>query len=114
VIRFTFPVFLLLAVTSLHAEPVRHPLDALTAQEYWSVFETMKASGKFDSTSRYAGINLHEPPKAEVPSRSGAVNGSAMCIDNSDIKCFGDGCNRMILFRELPRKIKPSSDDLLV
>jgi primary-amine oxidase len=66
VIRFTFPVFLLLAVTSLHAEPVRHPLDALTAQEYWSVFETMKASGKFDSTSRYAGINLHEPPKAEV------------------------------------------------
>jgi primary-amine oxidase len=66
VIRFTFPALLLLAVIPVHAEPARHPLDALTVQEYWSVFETMKASGKFDSASRYAGITLHEPPKAEV------------------------------------------------
>jgi primary-amine oxidase len=48
------------------AEPVRHPLDALTAPEYWAVFETMKASGKLDAASRYAGIELHEPPKTEV------------------------------------------------
>jgi primary-amine oxidase len=50
----------------LSAETHRHPLDALTASEYWAVFETMKASGKLDAASRYAGINLHEPPKAEV------------------------------------------------
>ena len=44
----------------------RHPLDALTAEEYWAVFETLKASGKLDAESRYAGVSLHEPPKAEV------------------------------------------------
>src|SRR5271169_1716095 len=66
VIRFASPALLLLALVPLQSETVRHPLDALTVQEYWSVFETMKASGKFDSASRYAGITLHEPPKAEV------------------------------------------------
>ena len=50
----------------LSAGTPRHPLDALTAGEYWAVFETMKASDKLDAASRYAGINLHEPPKAEV------------------------------------------------
>ena len=59
-------LFLLVPLIPLHAQPARHPLDALTVQEYWSVFETMKASGKFDAASRYAGISLHEPPKAEV------------------------------------------------
>jgi len=48
------------------AADFRHPLDALTAEEYWAVFETLKASGKLDAASRYAGVNLHEPPKAEV------------------------------------------------
>ena len=43
-----------------------HPLDALSSREYWAVFEIMKASGKLDAASRYAGVNLHEPPKAEV------------------------------------------------
>ncbi len=50
----------------LCAAEFRHPLDALTADEYWAVFETLKASGKLDAASRYAGVNLHEPPKAEV------------------------------------------------
>jgi primary-amine oxidase len=64
-VRFAFSAFLLYAITA-GAEPVLHPLDALTAQEYWSVLDTMRASGKLDSASRFAGINLHEPPKAEV------------------------------------------------
>jgi primary-amine oxidase len=55
-----------LLVASAAAAPARHPLDALTSQEYWAVFETMKASGKLDAASRYAGIDLREPPKAEV------------------------------------------------
>jgi primary-amine oxidase len=55
-----------LAPVSRPAEPARYPLDALTFQEYWSVFETMQASGKVDAATRFAGINLHEPPKAEV------------------------------------------------
>ena len=48
------------------AADFRHPLDALTAEEFWAVFETLKASAKLDAASRYAGVNLHEPPKAEV------------------------------------------------
>jgi primary-amine oxidase len=48
------------------AADFRHPLDALTSGEYWAVFETLKASGKLDAASRYAGVNLHEPSKAEV------------------------------------------------
>ena len=55
-----------LALVLSAAEAARHPLDALTFQEYWTVFETMKASGKLDANSRFAGINLHEPPKSEV------------------------------------------------
>src|ERR1700722_16561577 len=58
-------VFLCAAVWCAAAD-FRHPLDALTADEYWAVFETLKASGKLDAVSRYAGVNLHEPPKAEV------------------------------------------------
>jgi len=30
------------------------------------VFEIMKASGTLAALSRYAGVNLHEPPKTEV------------------------------------------------
>jgi primary-amine oxidase len=56
----------LIAANLGEAADFRHPLDALTADEYWAVFETMKASGKLDGASRYSGISLHEPPKAEV------------------------------------------------
>jgi primary-amine oxidase len=61
------PLALLLwAASACAAADSRHPLDALTAGEYWTVFETMKASGKLDAGSRYAGVNIHEPPKDEV------------------------------------------------
>ena len=62
----TAALFLIAAAPKIRGESSRHPLDALTAKEYWAVFETMKASGKLDGSSRYAGIHLHEPPKAEV------------------------------------------------
>ena len=49
------------------AQPSRpHPLDALTSREYWTVFETLKASGRLNDASRYAGVSLHEPPKSEM------------------------------------------------
>ncbi|HEY4579604.1 MAG TPA: primary-amine oxidase [Candidatus Acidoferrales bacterium] len=44
----------------------KHPLDGLTATEYWAVFEAMKASGRVNEKSRYAMVNLCEPPKEEV------------------------------------------------
>jgi len=64
--RYFFITSLLIPAALFGATNFRHPLDALTADEYWAVFETMKASGKLDGFSRYAGISLHEPPKAEV------------------------------------------------
>ena len=54
------------AALQLSSADFRHPLDALTSEEYWAVFETLKASGNVNAASRYASINLHEPPKAEV------------------------------------------------
>ena len=38
----------------------------MTSAEYWTVFDTLKASGHLNDASRYAGVSLHEPPKAEV------------------------------------------------
>ena len=65
-LRYFFPAAFLISVSLFGAPDFRHPLDALTADEYWGVYETMKGSGKLDSASRFAGISLHEPPKAEV------------------------------------------------
>jgi len=54
------------ALWPLYAADAQHPLDALTVPEFWATYEAMKASGKLDAASRFAGITLHEPPKAEV------------------------------------------------
>lgn len=48
------------------AQAPQHPLDGLTATEHWAVFDTLKASGRVNAETRYAGVNLREPPKAEV------------------------------------------------
>ena len=59
------PLFLTTAATAAAQTP-NHPLDALTAQEYWTIYEVMKSSGHTDSLTRYTSILLREPPKAEV------------------------------------------------
>src|SRR5262245_16527815 len=43
-----------------------HPLDPLTAQEHWVVYDVLRASGHVDEKTRYAGVRLKPPPKAEV------------------------------------------------
>jgi primary-amine oxidase len=48
------------------AQTAGHPLDPLTAQEYWTVYEVLHASGKADAKTRYPLIQLQEPPKGEV------------------------------------------------
>lgn len=55
-----------LAAASPASAQFRHPLDGLTAQEHWKVFEALKASGKVNNTARFSGVMLREPPKAEV------------------------------------------------
>jgi len=48
------------------AQTPKHPLDGLTATEYWAIFDAMKASGHVDAKTRYPLMQLREPPKAEV------------------------------------------------
>jgi len=59
-----FALFLL-ASFSL-AQSARHPLDDLTADEYWAVYDVITASGHLDSDTRFIGILLHEPDKQAV------------------------------------------------
>ncbi len=66
--RLASVVSLLLAgaIPAALAQAPGHPLDALTGTEYWSVFDVLKASGKLSATSRYASVNLAEPPKSDL------------------------------------------------
>jgi primary-amine oxidase len=50
------------------AQAPQHPLDGLTATEYWTIYEVLRASGHTDADTRYPFITLHEPPKNEVQS----------------------------------------------
>lgn len=50
----------------LQAQPVQHPLDALTTQEYWAVYDLLTGSGHLDSDTRFLSILLHEPSKSLV------------------------------------------------
>jgi primary-amine oxidase len=43
-----------------------HPLDGLSSREHWTVYDVLRASGHVDQQTLYAGVQLHEPPKAEV------------------------------------------------
>jgi primary-amine oxidase len=43
-----------------------HPLDHLTPAEHWKVYNTLRASGRTDTTLAIAYVALREPPKAEV------------------------------------------------
>ena len=65
-IMWLVPLLCFVALGRAAAQPAAHPLDALSASEYWTVFEAMKASGKLTDASRYASVNLKEPPKTEV------------------------------------------------
>ena len=62
---FAFLLFVGLPVF-VSAQSARHPLDGLTASEYWSVLDTLRASGHADPGTRYPSITLREPAKDEV------------------------------------------------
>ena len=58
-------MFGILASPALGQSP-KDPLDALTATEYWTVYETMKSSGHVEADARFPLIYLREPPKQDV------------------------------------------------
>lgn len=56
----------LLAASPVNAQSPKHPLDGLTATEYWTTYKVLQASGKVDDKTRYPLIQLKEPSKEEV------------------------------------------------
>ena len=60
--------FLLLATITppASAQVPKHPLDGLTATEFWAVYDAIKTADHADARTRYPFITLHEPPKDEV------------------------------------------------
>ena len=48
------------------ADSPRHPLDPLTAAEYFTVVKTLHEENHVDDGSRYPLITLHEPAKQQV------------------------------------------------
>lgn len=57
----------LLSACALALPPtVDHPLDALTPQEYWTIYQTMQSAGHVHEKTLFASVLLHEPDKATV------------------------------------------------
>jgi primary-amine oxidase len=56
-----FPVTLFAQST-----PPAHPLDALKTQEYWTVYDVLRDSGKLDEDTVTHSVLLHEPAKEKV------------------------------------------------
>src|SRR5262245_11952764 len=48
------------------SQPPAHPLDALKTQEYWTVYDVLRDSGKLNSDTVTHSVLLHEPAKAKV------------------------------------------------
>lgn len=44
----------------------QHPLEALKSQEYWTVYDVLRATGKVDADTYYASVLLREPPKDKL------------------------------------------------
>jgi primary-amine oxidase len=80
----------LLAATPATAQDVRHPLDPLSWQEYWTVLETLRADGKLDGETRFSTVTLAEPAKDVVRgwSRGQPIPRSAFAIVRQGPKTF--------------------------
>ena len=52
--------------STLPAQAPTHPLDGLSAGEYWAIWDALKAAGRFDSNTRIPYAGLRELPKSEV------------------------------------------------
>src|SRR5215472_10915146 len=59
-------VILIMLATAAAAQAPNHPLDGLTAQDYWAVYDALRASNHVDAKTRYPFTTLHEPAKDEV------------------------------------------------
>jgi primary-amine oxidase len=53
-------------VIPAQTQPPQHPLEALKTQEYWTVYDVLRSTGKVDADTYYASVLLREPPKDKV------------------------------------------------
>lgn len=61
------PTFLLLVASALALPPsVHHPLDALTPEEYWKVYNVLHDAGKIEDKTLFTSVLLREPLKSDV------------------------------------------------
>ena len=62
-----FALLLLSFTTSFALQPsVHHPLDALTPEEYWTIYNALQSQGKLAEKTVFSSVLLQEPPKSEV------------------------------------------------
>jgi len=54
------------SATSVWAVDPKHPLDGLTEQEHWTIFDVMKKSGHLGPKARFIRVLLKEPAKTQV------------------------------------------------
>src|ERR1700687_1715605 len=59
-------VLLTPVVIPAQTQPPQHPLEALKTQEYWTVYDVLRSTGKLDADTYYASVLLREPPKDKV------------------------------------------------
>jgi primary-amine oxidase len=67
--RFLVPLFCAIAFAGrlpAQSTPPSHPLDALKTQEYWTVYDVLRDSGKVPPEAVTHSVLLHEPPKDKV------------------------------------------------
>jgi len=64
--RCTVSVWLFPCPVLALAQNERHPLSALTTEEYWTIYDVVQASASMDEDTHFASILLHEPGKASV------------------------------------------------
>lgn len=59
-------VVLLPALLPAQSQPPHHPLEGLKTQEYWTVYDVLRDSGKMQPETATISVLLREPPKDKV------------------------------------------------
>ena len=104
--RCALLLLLVLPLPALAQEP-SHPLDELTAAEYWTVYETLSAHDGVEEGAEFLYAGLNEPSKADVLAwRPGQPFGRQARVhlvqSNTGYEAVVDVANRTVLeFREV-------------
>jgi Cu2+-containing amine oxidase len=60
-----FSLALLMTASFALPPKVHHPLDALTPDEYWTIYRALRDAGHVKEQTVFTSVLLHEPPKRE-------------------------------------------------